>query len=186
MGRLVSAALNQHKQEFGGRMPSPVDHEWLLAVLATHQRLIQKVCWAYTNSPDDREDLFQEIVVRLLSAVRNYDPSRKLSTWLYRVALNVAIDASRKRRSQRNEHLGFDGDLLPATKQDSEVVDQLRELRSLLERQTEVDRALLLLHLEGNSHREIGEVLGFSESNVGTRLSRLKASLRKSVESSEN
>ncbi|CAN5375996.1 sigma-70 family RNA polymerase sigma factor [soil metagenome] len=170
----------------GGRMPSALDHEWFLSVLDAHQRLIQKVCWAYTNSPDDREDLFQEITVRLLSAVRNYDPSRKLSTWIYRVALNVAIDAYRKRRYQRKEQLDFDGDLLPATAQEPAVVDQLRELRILLERQPEVDRALLLLHLEGNTHREIAEVLGFSESNVGTRLSRLKASLRKSVESTGN
>ena len=166
-------------------MPSSVDHEWFLSVLQSQQLLIHKVCWAYTNSPDDREDLFQEIAVRLLSAARNYDPNRKLSTWIYRVALNVAIDAHRKRRQKSKEQLGLDGDLQPAPDQDPLVVDQLRELRALLERQTEVDRALLLLHLEGNTHREIGEVLGFSESNVGTRLSRLKASLRKSVHSSE-
>ena len=162
-------------------MPSSVDHEWFLSVLDSHQRLIQKVCWAYANSLDEREDLFQEIVVRLLSAARNYDSARKLSTWVYRVALNVAIDSYRKRRRQGKEHLGFDGDLQPVADQDPVVAEQLGELRDLLERQTEVNRALLLLHLEGNTHREIGEVLGFSESNVGTRLNRLKKSLRKSV-----
>ncbi len=66
-----------------------------------------------------------------------------------------------------------------------EITTQLRELRALLERQSEVDRALLLLYLEGNSHREIGEVLGFRETNVGTRLNRLKKTLRQSVHSSE-
>ena len=164
-------------------MPSQVDHEWFLSVLAAHHRLIHKVCWAYANSPEEREDLFQEIVVRLLSATRTYDPTRKLSTWLYRVALNVAIDSHRKRRQQSKEQLGLDGDRQPAPGQDPVVAEQLEELRALLEHQTEVDRALLLLHLEGNSHREIGEVLGLSESNVGTRLSRLKQSLRQSVQS---
>jgi RNA polymerase sigma-70 factor (ECF subfamily) len=166
-------------------MPSSVDHEWFLSVLDSHQRLIHKVCWAYANSPDEREDLFQEIAVRLLSAARNYDSTRKISTWIYRVALNVAIDSYRKRRQQSKEQLGFDGDLEPASDQDPVVAEQLRELRALLERQTEVDRALLLLHLEGNTHREIGEALGFSESNVGTRLNRLKTSLRQSAQSSE-
>ena len=166
-------------------MPSPVDHAWFLSVLDTHQRLIRKVCWAYAGTPEERDDLFQEIAVRLLSAARNYDPARKLSTWIYRVALNVAIDAYRKRRRQGREQLGFDADLEPAPGQDPVVADQLRELRALLEKQSEVDRALLLLHLEGNTHREIGEVLGFSESNVGTRLNRLKASLRQSVQTPE-
>ena len=166
-------------------MPSSVDHEWFLSVLDSHQRLIHKVCWAYANSSDEREDLFQEIAVQLLSAARNYDSTRKISTWIYRVALNVAIDSYRKRRQQSKEQLGFDGDLEPASDQDPVVAEQLREFRALLERQTEVDRALLLLHLEGNTHREIGEALGFSESNVGTRLNRLKTSLRQSAHSSE-
>jgi len=166
-------------------MSSPVDHEWLLAVLESHQRLIQKVCWAYARSPEEREDLFQEVVVRLLAAARGYDPSRKLSTWLYRVTLNVAIDAARKRRRRAREQPGLDADRQPAPAADPVLGDQLEHLRALLDRQTEVDRALLLLHLEGHSHREIGEVLGLSESNVGTRFSRLKKSLRESVQSSE-
>lgn len=166
-------------------MPVTVDHEWFLSVLDAHQRLIHKVCWAYASTRDEREDLFQEIVVRLYSAARTYDPTRKLSTWIYRVALNVAIDVYRKRRQRTKEQIGFEGDLESVAGQDSEVAEQLSELRELLEGQSEVDRALLLLHLEGNSHREIGEVLGFSESNVGTRLSRLKAALRESVQSSE-
>ena len=96
-------------------MASSVDREWFLSVLDSHQRLIHKVCWAYANSPDERDDLFQEIAVRLLSAARNYDPTRKLSTWIYRVALNVAIDSHRKRRQRSKEQLGFDGDLEPAS-----------------------------------------------------------------------
>ena len=158
-----------------------IDHEWFLSALDSHQRLIHKVCWAYANSPDEREDLFQEIAVRLLSAARNYDRTCKISTWIYRVALNVAIDFHRKRCRRSREQLGFDGELETASSQDQVVSEQIRELRELLEHQSEVDRALLLLHLEGNSHSEIGEVLGISESNVGTRLSRLKKSLRQSV-----
>jgi RNA polymerase sigma-70 factor, ECF subfamily len=166
-------------------MPSSVDHEWFLSALHSHQRLIHKVCWVYASSPEEQEDLFQEIAVRLLFAAKNYDPSRKISTWIYRVALNVAIDFHRKRRRRSKEQNGFDGNVHPSPEQDPAVAEQLQELGALLERQTEVDRALILLYLEGNTHREIGEVLGLSESNVGTRLNRLKKSLRHSVNSLE-
>jgi RNA polymerase sigma factor (sigma-70 family) len=155
--------------------------DWLLSTLESQHRLIHKVCWAYTRTPEDRDDLFQEIAVRLLSAARNYDPTRKLSTWVYRVALNVAIDFHRQRLRRRKVLLGFEGDGQSTSEHDRAADEQLRELRELLERLTEVDRALLLLHLDGNSYREIGEVIGISETNVGTRLSRLKRTLRESA-----
>lgn len=166
-------------------MPLKVDREWLLDVLRTHERLIRKVCWAHARSPEEREDLFQEIAVRLLGAAGSYDPSRTLSTWLHRVALNAAIDHLRKRRRRDRERLGLDADRQPASTPDPATVDRLEELRSLMERLADVERGLLLLHLEGNSHREIGEILGLSESNVGTRLARLRKSLQQSVEPSE-
>lgn len=151
---------------------------WLLATLESQQRLIHKVCWAYTRTPEDRDDLFQEIAVRLLAAARNYDPNRKLSTWVYRIALNVAIDFHRRRTSNRQLSFGFDADRESGSVRDRETDGRLRELHELLEKQGDIDRALLLLYLDGNSHREIGEVLGISESNVGTRLNRVKNNLR--------
>jgi RNA polymerase sigma factor (sigma-70 family) len=162
----------------GVDVAQPTAHAWLLATLESQQRLIHKVCWAYTRTPQDRDDLFQDIAVRLLSAHRNYDPSRKLSTWVYRVALNVAIDFHRQRRRQPNVSLAPDEQAQSAA---PEVDERLDELHELLQQQTEVDRALLLLYLDGNSHREIGDVLGISESNVGTKMNRLKNKLRQSV-----
>lgn len=162
------------------------DHEWVLTVLEMHQRLIHKVCWVYAESHSDRDDLFQEIAVRLLSALRHYDRTRRLSTWVYRVAMNVAIDFQRKRRRRRSVTLGFDGDQASKPAERPERAEQLSELRSMLGQQTEVDRALLLLHLNGSSHSEIGEVLGMSESNVGTRLNRLKKSLRESASAAKH
>ena len=156
------------------------DHEEFLALIESHQRLLWKVCWAYTFSAHDRDDLFQEIVGRLWSAFARYDRERTFATWMYRVALNVAIDfCRRKRRSTRIESLDEASDV--ASPDDATKREQLRELRELLDGQSEANRAILLLYLEGHSHREIGEVLGMSESNVGTRLSRLKKSLRQSA-----
>lgn len=134
----------------------------------------------YTRTHSDREDLFQEIVARLWSAFPRYDPSRPFTTWLYRVALNVAIDAERKRRRRREAPTS---DLTSVNAPDASSRHDARDhqlslLRRLIDQHAEPDRVLLFLHLEGAQHKQIGEVLGISESNVGTRLSRLRAALR--------
>jgi len=162
------------------------EQQSFLGLLDSHQRMLLKVCWAYTRTSHDRDDLFQEIVSRLWAAFGTYDRQRTFSTWMYRVALNVAIDFRRRQQSRGPETLSLAESLDPPSPQDEPKQAQLAELHELLERQNEADRAILLLCLEGNSYREIGEILGISESNVGTRLHRLKQSLRQSVHSSEN
>lgn len=167
------------------RNPPPSDHEHFLSLLESHQRPLLKVCWAYGRTSHDRDDLLQEIVGRLWAAFGAYDRSRKFSTWMFRVALNVAIDFRRSQRRWGRETVSLDdgGDTVPdAATDDAAKRQQLRELRELLEQQSDEDRPLLLLYLEGHSYREIGDVLGISESNVGTRLNRLKNSLRQSVQ----
>jgi RNA polymerase sigma-70 factor, ECF subfamily len=163
--------------------PQPSDHELFLSLLESHQRLLLKVCWVYGNTSHHRDDLMQEIVGQLWMAFSRYDRSRKFSTWMYRVALNVAIDYRRrlKRWGKQTERLDEGGIPVKPT-DDTTKQQQLQELHELLEQQSDADRALLLLYLEGHSHREIGEVLGMSESNVGTRLNRLKKTLRESVQ----
>src|ERR1700685_1694919 len=165
--------------------PPPSDHEHFLSLLESHQRPLFKVCWTYSRTSHDRDDLFQEIVGRLWTSFAKYDRSRKFSTWMYRVALNVAIDFRRRQQRWGRETASLDegGAAVPAEAPDDATKrQQLRELRELLERQRDADRAILLLYLEGHSYREIGEVLATSASNVGTRLNRLKTSLRQSVQ----
>jgi len=162
------------------REATSIEHDEFLSLIEKHQRLLLKVCWAYTFTSHDRDDLLQEIMVRLWSAFAKYDRNRRFSTWMYRVAINVSIDfCRRKGRTKESESLDNVHEVaLPA---DATKQEQLREMHELLEQQNEAERAILLLYLEGNSHREIGEVLGISESNVATRLSRLKKSLRRST-----
>jgi RNA polymerase sigma-70 factor (ECF subfamily) len=180
-------------------MPSPIelqqheplaseksaDQEYFLSLVDTYQRLLLKVCWAYTQTSHDRDDLFQEIVSRLWAAFGSYDRSRSFSTWMYRVALNIAIDFRRRRQRSSAVMLSLDDSHDPPSPQNEFKQERLQELRELLERQNEADRAILLLCLEGNSYREISEIIGISESNVGTRLNRLKKSLRQRVHSYE-
>jgi RNA polymerase sigma-70 factor (ECF subfamily) len=161
--------------------PPASDHEHFLSLLESHQRPLLKVCWTYGRTSHDRDDLFQEIVGRLWTSFGKYDRSRKFSTWMYRAALNVAIDFRRRQQRWGMETASLDerGAAVPAVATDDAMRRQ--QLRELLEQQSDADRAILLLYLEGHSYREIGEVLGTSESNVGTRLNRLKTSLRQAV-----
>lgn len=165
------------------------DHEYFLSLLETHQRPLLKVCWVYGNSSHDRDDLLQEITGRLWSAFPRYDRNRKFLTWMYRVALNVAIDFQRRQRKRVKETASLEdpaGIVHATPKDDATKQEQLRELRELLNQQSDADRALLLLYLEGHSHRDIGDCLGMTESNVGTRLNRLKKTMRQAVQGSAN
>jgi RNA polymerase sigma-70 factor (ECF subfamily) len=161
--------------------PDRAAHDRFLALVEAHRGALAKVCWAYGRTAHDREDLFQEIVGRLWSAFGSYDAGRPFATWMYRVALNVAIDARRRRRRRGREVSGFEPDAAPEAATDPAREERLRELRDLVESLDDPDRALLLLHLEGHSHAEIGAVLGLGASNVGTRLSRLRRALRESA-----
>lgn len=155
------------------------DHELFLSLMESHQRMVLKVCWVY--GANQRDDLMQEIIVRLWGAFGRYDRSRKFSTWMYRVALNVAIDFRRRQRRWGREAAPLDevGPEAAATSAEGATKAQkMGELRELLDAQNDADRALLLLYLEGHSYQEIGDILGTSETNVGTRLNRLKKSMR--------
>jgi RNA polymerase sigma factor (sigma-70 family) len=147
-----------------------VTSDQLTDLLRAHAGLIRKVAYAYCRDPAEREDVVQEIAVQLWRARDRYDPRFAHTTWIYRVALNVAI--SYFRRTDRHRH-----DELPevaAEPPDPRLADLDRLLASL----DALERALVVLYLDGNDHATIGEVLGISASNVGTKLDRIKGRLR--------
>lgn len=158
-------------------------HDSFVRLLQQHQRALHKVCWVYGTHSHDRDDLLQEIIAHLWSAYPGYEPDRRFLTWMYRIALNVAIDHLRRRKRQSRVWNNLEQQALAATPgvSDIERQQELLDLHCLLDQQSDADRALLLLYLEGQSHREIGDILGMSETNISTRLSRLKQSLRQTI-----
>jgi RNA polymerase sigma factor (sigma-70 family) len=152
-------------------------------LLERHRRIVFKVANTYAWRPDDRADLAQEIAAQLWRAFPGYDPARSFPTWMYRVALNVAISHVRS-DSQRQRHaVPLDEDLhdVAAESTDHEAEQQVRALRRFIAQLEPLNRALLLLYLEDRSHREIAEILGISESNVATKLGRLKQRIRNEI-----
>lgn len=141
-----------------------------------HARLIHKIAYAYCRNASDRDDVVQEIAVQLWRSRDRYDPRFRETTWIYRIALNVAISYYRRERRhvERAEPLGDP----PAIR--DEPPEDVRALLGFIEELGALDRALVLLYLDGNDHAAIADVLGISVSNVGTKLLRIKDKLRAS------
>jgi RNA polymerase sigma factor (sigma-70 family) len=150
------------------------------ALLHSHQGIVFKVANTYCWQADDRADLVQDIVAQLWRAWPRYDPGRTFSTWMYRIALNVAISFVRKEVRQRQLSVPLD-ETLHDTATPGDPADRLQRLQAFIERQAPLDRALLLLYLEDKSQREIAEILGITATNVSTKINRLKQKIRTEI-----
>lgn len=149
------------------------------ARLETHRRLIFKVAHTYGRGRADIEDLAQEIAAQSWRAFPGYDPTRSFSTWLYRIALNVAISWLRVEAPRRRRSVPFEADLHDAAVSESfDADDGSRILCGFIDSQGPLDRALLLLYLEERPYAEIAEILGITATNLTTRINRLKERLR--------
>lgn len=149
------------------------------ALLQEHRRLVFKVANTYGRGHADVEDLAQEIATQSWRAFAGYDPARSFSTWLYRIALNVAISWLRAEAPRRRAAVPFEAALHDAgVDADHDADDGSRILRGFIDSLGPLDRALLLLYLEERSNAEIGEILGISTTNVTSKINRLKERLR--------
>jgi RNA polymerase sigma factor (sigma-70 family) len=155
-----------------------------LTLLQGNERILFKVAGSYCRNAADREDLVQEMVLQLWRSFDRYDASRRFSTWMYRVALNVAISFARSETRRPRLLAGSEQAILEiaAAPSDSGASDdELGLLRGFIERLDELDRALVILYLDGNRYDTIAEILGISETNVGTKISRIKQRLQHDV-----
>ena len=150
-------------------------------LLERHRGIVVKVASTYAWQPEDRADLAQEIAAQLWRSFPRYDGERSFSTWMYRIALNVAISHVRDshQRGQRDIPLDEQSpELADDNAFDHEREQHVRLLHRFIRQQKPLDRALLLLYLEERSQREMAEILGISETNVATKIGRLKQRLR--------
>lgn len=148
--------------------------------LAAHRAVVFKVAHTYCRDPDDRAELAQEIAAQLWRAWPSYRADQLFSTWMYRVALNTAISFVRSNARRRRHFVPLDPEVHDAVDEGGPLDDdpRLERLQRFIARQGALDRALLLLYLDERSHREIADVLGLTETNVSTKISRLKQRIR--------
>lgn len=163
-------------------MTDPTLHDRFLALVDEHKRLIYKVANVYARDDTDRVDLVQEILAQAWCAFPRYDPRQPFPTWMYRVALNVAISAFRSERRRTRTIIAGDEVLLHLSADDAPAADErLAEMYACIARLRPLERAIVLLHLDGQQYRAIGDILGLSATNVGTRLARIRLQLRRDM-----
>jgi RNA polymerase sigma-70 factor (ECF subfamily) len=149
-------------------------------LLERHRGILFKVANTYCRDPHDRADLAQEIATQAWRSFASYDSTRVFSTWMYRVALNVAISFRRNSGQHEQHTVAFDADLHDHAAENTDVEndDRVRALYRCIDALDPLNRALLILYLDERSQREIAEILGISETNVATKIGRLKERLR--------
>ncbi len=144
--------------------------------LNEHQGILLKVAGSFTSSIEDRDDLVQEIMTRLWTTLPMFRGQSKPSTWIYRVALNLAITWQRDESQRRKRQVPLIEviDTRETTTGNGKVLNRLYEqIRTL----NEIDRSLILMSLDGCNYREMSDVIGLTESNVGVRLNRARKEL---------
>jgi RNA polymerase sigma factor (sigma-70 family) len=156
-------------------------HDEFLKLLDEHKKILFKIANSYCHSTADREDLVQEMVLQLWRSFGRYDARVRFTTWMYRVALNVAISFYRREARRPRTLLLEERFVLEVTTETHEAAalqEDLRLLDNFIRQLGELDRALVLLYLDGNPYDTIAEILGISETNVGTKIVRIKHKLR--------
>jgi RNA polymerase sigma factor (sigma-70 family) len=151
-------------------------------LLERHRAIVFKVANTYCRDAHDRADLAQEIAAQLWRAFPAYDAARTFSTWMYRIALNVAISFRRSSGQHERHAVALDPELHDvATPAADDADERVQLLYRCIDAFDPLNRALLLLYLDDRSQRDIAEILGLTETNVATKIGRLKKRLRDEI-----
>lgn len=156
--------------------------EFFNTFIRDQKAIISKICRSYADNDEEFQDLFQEVAIQLWRGFESFRHESKVSTWVYRVTLNVCLTQFKKRK--RN---------LPTTSLDQmmrepaqEGLDPIHEQVDLLyegiKQLKDIERAIILLYLEDKQYNEIAEILGMTRTNVGVRINRIKIQLKKYID----
>lgn len=161
-------------------MGSPDKTDLFLTVIERHKGIIYKVANTYCKDIEGKKDLVQEIILQLWKSFDNYNAQYKHSTWNYRIALNVAISYYRKEKRREEISNPYSEGLfsLPDFQESQELEGQTLFLQQFIADLKELDKALMILYLEEKSHKEISEIIGITETNVATKIGRIKIILK--------
>lgn len=154
------------------------DKKEFVRVIQANKGLVYKVSRLYTNSKNDQEDLYQEIVYQLWKSFAGFNQQAKISTWMYRVALNTAVH--HLKRSKRRPHtIPLEQDIHEIHEQaDQDWEKMIQLLHATIQQLDLLEKGLILLYLEDKSYAEIAAITGLSVTNVGTKISRIKEKLK--------
>ena len=147
-------------------------------IIKQNEGVIFKITTFYTDNKVDQQDLYQDIVYQLWKSFDSFRGEAKISTWMYRIALNTALTRIKKGK-RRGFSVAIDKVILEQTENyDSEFEEQLKKVYVQIGKLNVLEKGVMLLLLEGKKYDEIAEITGLTPSNVGTRISRIKEKLK--------
>lgn len=155
--------------------------EAFVTAIQNNEGLIYKIAAVYSNAVEDRNDLVQEIIYQLWKSFDSFKQQSSISTWMYRVAMNVAIyQLKTAKRKVTTVPLDEQFSNFHDT-ENSGFEEKLQLLRQHLNNLNLLDKGIVMLYLDNKSYEEIAQITGISETNVGTKISRIKEKLKKQI-----
>lgn len=165
MGRQVKEEKDKIEQDF-------------LGVIREYERVIYKVCYLYTTPTVQLDDLYQDVIINIWRAFPKFRGECKISTWIYRIALNTCISFIRKEKNTP-ELITLTHEADHTIAESDPLNEMLKQLYHMINQLGQLDKSIILLYLEEKNYEEIAEITGLSTTNVGTKISRIKDKLKK-------
>lgn len=162
-------------------MSSPLSHagtprERFMQIVDENRQLICKVCYMYAVDTDHFNDLYQEVLANMWQGIGGFRGQSKLSTWIYRMAINTCVTFYRRNRRHSSATVSLDA-IVDLPDNDDRRAENLKEMYRLISTLRPVDKALILMWLDERTYDEIADVTGMSRNNVASRLRRIKQKL---------
>jgi RNA polymerase sigma factor (sigma-70 family) len=169
-------------------MNIPPDKKAFLDLIQDNRKIIFKICNSYCTNKNERDDLAQEIVYQLWKSFNNFNPDLKFSTWMYRIALNTAISVYRKEKKIKNI-VEYKEHLIELEEDIDDSMEKERKfalLQKFIAELKTIDRLIIVLYLEDKNYTEIAEITGITETNVATKINRIKDKLKNNFSNHTN
>jgi len=143
--------------------------------------LIRKICFGFANNEDELNDFTQEVLIQIWRKMDTFRGEAKLSTWIYRVTVNVCLyEVSKKRKNEKMKKELMNAPIDRSDfSENSSNESQINHLYKAIKKLPQLDKAIIMLYLEKKTHKEIAEIIGLSPSNTGVRINRIKKKLKK-------
>lgn len=148
-----------------------------LELLENNKKLVFKIANVYSKNDEEIKDLVQEITLQLWKSFPDYNPEFAVSTWIYRIALNVSISFYRKEKSRKTFHQNFEKQAQFFYWEEQIFDERFKQLYQFIEQLKAFEKALIVLYLEGKKNAEIADIMGISATNVSTILNRIRTKL---------
>ncbi|MFW5687650.1 MAG: RNA polymerase sigma factor [Bacteroidota bacterium] len=149
-----------------------------IRTIETHRGIIFKVCKMYCPQDDDCKDLYQDIVAQLWKAWSGFRGDSKISTWIYRIALNTAISGFRKQKRNPLTNSVDTEELNIAQEDTRRKKEDLELLHMAIGELSEIEKGMIMLYLDDVSYEEIASIMGITQNNVRVKMLRIREKLR--------